>query len=172
MWQCALALQTPTRSSPASSSRRALLTCASPAYLERRGVPRTPHDLAHHECLLFRDPRTGRPFPWEFHRGKQIIEIAVTGRVMMDDPSAAVAACIAGQGVFQSLEIGLTVGSRAASSSTFCPTGRMSSGRSTPTIPSRHLPPAKVRAFLDFVQEIAGEATTAGNRRTRYAHVE
>jgi DNA-binding transcriptional LysR family regulator len=27
--------------------------------------------------------------------------------------------------------------------------------------PSRHLPPAKVRAFLDFVQEIAGEAGAA-----------
>jgi hypothetical protein len=66
-----------------------------------------PHDLAHHECLLFRDPQTGRPFPWEFHRGKPIIEIAVAGRVIIDDPSAAVAVCIAGHGVFQSLEIGL-----------------------------------------------------------------
>jgi len=34
----------------------------------------------------------------ELHRGKQIIEIAVAGRVIMDDPSAAAAACIAGQG--------------------------------------------------------------------------
>jgi hypothetical protein len=38
---------------------------------------------------------TGRPFAWEFHRGKQTIEIAVAGRVIMDDPSAAIAACIA-----------------------------------------------------------------------------
>jgi hypothetical protein len=43
-----------------------VLTCASSAYLERRGVPRTPHDLAHHECLLFRDPQTGRPFLGSF----------------------------------------------------------------------------------------------------------
>ena len=50
--------------------------------------------------VRFRDRQTGRPFPWEFHRGKQIIEIAVAGRVRMDDPSAAVAACIAGQRVF------------------------------------------------------------------------
>ena len=46
-----------------------ILTVAAPAYLERHGQPRSPHDLVHHEALLFRDPQTGLPFPWEFHRG-------------------------------------------------------------------------------------------------------
>ena len=132
-----------------------VLTCASPAYLERRGVPRTPHDLTHHECLLFRDPQTGRPFPWEFHRGKQIIEIAVTGRVMMDDPSAAVAACIAGQGVFQSLEIGLRAWFASGELVHVLPDWSNERWPLYAYHPSRHLPPAKVRAFLDFVQEIA-----------------
>src|SRR5262245_39936786 len=36
-----------------------ILTCAAPAYLARHGEPRTPHDLLHHEGLLFRDPQTG-----------------------------------------------------------------------------------------------------------------
>ena len=132
-----------------------VLTCASPAYLERRGVPRTPHDLTHHECLLFRDPQTGRPFPWEFHRGKEIIEIAVTGRVMMDDPSAAVAACIAGQGVFQSLEIGLRAWFASGELVHILPDWSNERWPLYAYHPSRHLPPAKVRAFLDFVQEIA-----------------
>ena len=84
-----------------------ILTCAAPAYLEKHGEPRTPHDLIHHELLLYRDPQTGRAFPWEFHRGGQIIQINATGRLMMDDPSVGVAACIAGQGVLQKLAIGL-----------------------------------------------------------------
>jgi DNA-binding transcriptional LysR family regulator len=132
-----------------------VLTCASPAYLERRGVPRTPNDLTHHECLLFRDPQTGRPFPWEFHRDKQIIEIAVTGRVMMDDPSAAVAACIAGQGVFQSLEIGLRAWFASGELVHILPDWSNERWPLYAYHPSRHLPPAKVRAFLDFVREIA-----------------
>lgn len=134
-----------------------VLTLAAPAYLERHGVPLTPHDLAHHEALLFRDPQTGRPFPWEFHRGKEIVEVSVAGRVVTDDPSAAVAACVAGQGVFQSLAMGL--GPWLASGQLVQVLAEWSEERYPLYAyhPSRHLPPAKVRAFLDFVREIAGE---------------
>lgn len=40
-----------------------LLPCCSPAYLESRGMPETPADLAAHHCLLYayaREPRTWR----------------------------------------------------------------------------------------------------------------
>ncbi|WP_258029843.1 LysR substrate-binding domain-containing protein, partial [Burkholderia pseudomallei] len=46
-------------------SARRLGTCAkvvvgSPDYCARRGTPRTPADLAHHTCLLYRCPTTGK----------------------------------------------------------------------------------------------------------------
>lgn len=84
-----------------------VVTVASPAYLERQGEPRSPHDLAHHEALLFRDPQTGVPFPWEFQRGDELVEIRLRSRLVLDDPSVAISACLAGNGIFQSLAIGL-----------------------------------------------------------------
>jgi DNA-binding transcriptional LysR family regulator len=134
-----------------------VLTCAAPCYLQQHGEPRTPHDLAHHECLLFRDPQSGRPFSWEFHRGNQVMEVNVAGRLVMDDPSAAVAACVAGQGVFQSLEMGLGPWLASGQLVQILPDWAEEQYPLYAYHPSRHLPPAKVRAFLDFVQEIARE---------------
>jgi DNA-binding transcriptional LysR family regulator len=38
--------------------------CASPAYLQRRGVPLVPADLAQHACLRFRFPTSGKLQAW------------------------------------------------------------------------------------------------------------
>ncbi|MGH8782447.1 LysR family transcriptional regulator [Paraburkholderia sp.] len=40
--------------------------CATPDYLERRGVPKVPADLAKHACLRFRFPTTGKLQDWHF----------------------------------------------------------------------------------------------------------
>lgn len=131
-----------------------VITCASPAYLARRGRPASPHDLVDHEAILFRDPQTGRPFAWGFGHGDEVFDIDVRGRMTTDDPSAAVEACLAGQGIFQSLALGLAP---------WLDRGDLVEilvGWSDETFPlyayhpSRHLPPAKVRVFLDFVTEI------------------
>jgi DNA-binding transcriptional LysR family regulator len=131
-----------------------VLTCAAPAYLERRGMPATPRDLVDHETILFRNPQTGLPFTWGFGRSGDEFEVDVRGRVMTDDPSTAVEACLAGQGIFQSLELGL---GRWLDCGQLVQILADWSDEVWPLYayhPSRHLPPAKVRAFLDFVQEV------------------
>lgn len=138
-----------------------VVTCAAPAYLERRGTPVSPEDVAAHETLLFRDPWSGQPFAWEFHRSGKVVEVAVAGRVVMDDPSTALAACEAGQGLFQSFELGLAPW--------------LASGRLVQVLedwaeeryalyafyPSRRQAPAKVRAFLEFIHASSHEAAAA-----------
>src|ERR1700733_707709 len=136
-----------------------ILTCAAPSYLERHGEPRSPYDMVHHEALLFRDPQTGLPFPWEFHRGGEIVEVKVSGRLMLDDPSVAVTACVAGQGIFQSLAIGLAPFLARGDLVPILPEWSEERYPLYAYHPSRHLPPAKVRAFLDFI--IASIAPTS-----------
>jgi DNA-binding transcriptional LysR family regulator len=133
-----------------------ILTVAAPAYLEKHGEPRSPHDLVRHEALLFRDPQTGLPFPWEFRRrGGEVKEVKVSSRLVMDDPSVAISACLAGQGIFQSLAIGLAPLLSRGELIQILPEWSEELYPLYAYHPSRHLPPAKVRALLDFIQEIA-----------------
>lgn len=83
-----------------------------------------------------------------------MLGIPVRGRMLSDDPSTAIVACVSGCGVFQSLEVGL--GPWLQSGKLVQILAEWSEERYPlyAYYASRHLPPAKIRAFLDFVQEI------------------
>ena len=128
-----------------------IVTCAAPAYLARRGEPRHPQELVDHECLLFRDPVTGRPFAWEFHNGREIIEVKVSGQLVLNDLATKLTACVAGHGIAQSFEFGLDALLASGELVQILPQWAEERFPLYSYYPSRHLPPAKVRAFLDFV---------------------
>jgi DNA-binding transcriptional LysR family regulator len=71
----------------------------------------------------------------------------------MDNPSVAISACLAGQGIFQSLAIGLAPLLSRGELIQILPEWSEELHPLYAYHPSRHLPPAKVR--LDFIQEIA-----------------
>lgn len=62
-------------------SRRVI--CASPAYLQRKGTPKTPDELRHHDCLTFnfRRARSG----WPFREAGGITQQVVTGSVQVNN---------------------------------------------------------------------------------------
>ena len=134
-----------------------ILTCAAPVYLARHGVPAHPRDLEGHECLMFRDPMTGRPFDWEFRRGAEVVSIKARGRLVVNDLATKLALCMGGNGIAQTIELGLAP---LVDSGALVQVLADWAEKRFPLYayyPSRHLPPAKVRAFLDFVGEsVAG----------------
>lgn len=75
------------------------VVCASPAYLERHGVPATPAELATHACISF----TGlnQPRQWEFGgaNGHAPQRVAVQPRLMVNTAEAAIDAANAGLGL-------------------------------------------------------------------------
>ena len=131
-----------------------ILTCAAPSYLARHGTPRRPRDLERHECLLFRDPVTGRPFRWEFHKGGKVVVANVTGRLVLNDLASKLAACVAGQGVAQTFALGVDALLERGELVQILPDWSEERFPLYVYYPSRHLPPAKVRAFIDFVEGI------------------
>lgn len=72
---------------------------ASAAYLARRGTPRTPDDLADHDCLGFVN-WSGRPYAeWRFGRDGVIHPVQVRSRFQVNDGRVLVAAAVAGHGI-------------------------------------------------------------------------
>jgi len=132
-----------------------VLTVASPAYLRRFGRPAHPKDLqTGHRCILFRDPATGRPFPWEFHQRRRRLVVPVEGALTVNDAGTLQSACLAGYGVAQMFELAQD---ELLSSRTLVNLFPDWSDEKFPLYayhPSRRHVPAKTRAMLDFVASL------------------
>jgi DNA-binding transcriptional LysR family regulator len=130
-----------------------VLTVASPAYLKKHGRPQHPTDLEspEHVCIDFRDSQTGRPYPWEFHRGAERLFVNTRGRLMVNDVGTMHRVCEEGQAVAQVLELGVESAVREGRLIELFPDWPDEYFPLYALYPSRHLPPAKVRAFLEFV---------------------
>lgn len=130
-----------------------ILTCCAPAYIQRCGRPRIPQELeaARHECLMFRDSLTGRPFPWEFHQGKKRMTVNVSGRLIVNDALTQLEVCLAGHGVAQIMNLNSEPLLRSGKLINLFPEW---SDELFPLYlyhPSRRFVPAKVRALAEFV---------------------
>jgi len=133
-----------------------LVACASPAYLQRHGIPQSPADLADHEAII--DLNAQDPFVWNFGEGGECREVRVHGRLRFTGGEACLAAAERGLGVARTPD--------------FIAADRLRSGRLTPLLcgyepevsnvhavypAGKHLAP-KVRAFVDFlVDRFSGE---------------
>lgn len=131
-----------------------ILTVAAPAYLERHGRPQAPADLARHACIQFRDPLTGRPFEWEFRRGRQIVPVETRGQLTVTDVGVMLGACLAGAGVAQVMALGVEDLLEHGRLIELFPDWPDETFPLHAFHPSRHHPPAKVRAFIEFCLEM------------------
>jgi DNA-binding transcriptional LysR family regulator len=134
-----------------------IVTVASPGYLKRRGRPVKPDDLesGDHVCIRYRDPESGHPFPWEFHRGKKKVVVAVNGRLTVNDVGTMHSVCMAGHGIAQIMALGadeLIASGRLVDIFPDWPDERFPLYA---MYPSRQHVPAKVRAFFDFIAALS-----------------
>jgi DNA-binding transcriptional LysR family regulator len=131
-----------------------VVTVAAPSYLAKYGRPAKPADVSSHICLQFRNPITGRPFEWEFQRGRKVLPVKTTGRFLLTDAQTLVGTCVAGAGIAQLLAISIQGHLDRGDLIELFPDWPDERFPLYALYPSRHLPPAKLRAFIDFVLEI------------------
>lgn len=79
-------------------NRRVLV--ASPAYLARRGLPRQPQDLAHHDCLTVRENDAHSDlWPLQRERDAEPLRIPVRGPMASNSGELVRDWCLAGAGI-------------------------------------------------------------------------
>ena len=71
--------------------------CASPAYLAARGTPRTPDELAGHDCVSY--PNLMSPDVWTFPSGKTNLAVRVHSRLVVSNAETACDAARASIGI-------------------------------------------------------------------------
>ena len=77
-----------------------IVFCATPGYLGAHGVPRHPRELEGHHFVNYFARRFGNFMSWNFNRGRERIELTLSGLIAVDDTEAYLEAGLAGLGVF------------------------------------------------------------------------
>lgn len=80
------------------------LISASPAYLERAGVPKKPSDLASHQVIL--GPSSASSVGWSFKRNGKTTSVRVDSKLLITVNEGTTAAALAGMGIISSSLIG------------------------------------------------------------------
>ena len=143
-----------------------LLACASPAYLSRAGVPRSPHDLARHDRIGYIGSTPAAP--WSFTaRSGSTVEITEPCRLMANNTQLMAQAAASGLGIAygpsfafaELLERGELV--------------QVLPRHATPRLPIHAITPSarqvpqKVRAFRDALGQAFGEGQAPWERWRR-----
>ena len=137
-------------------NRRVL--CASPDYLHRRGRPRTPGDLADHDCLLLFGSG-GRQDVWRLGTptGGEVA-VRVQGRLESNFGEVLRDASLAGEGIVIHSLWHVADDLRAGRLEVVLPDYPLAPTAISAVMPQRRLVPPRVRAFTEFLIEEFGDA--------------
>ena len=136
-----------------ASNRRVL--CASPEYLRRHGEPKTPADLARHECLLLVGSQ-GRQDLWRLQDQGKEVAVRVSGRLESNQGELLRDAAVAGLGIALHSTWHVNGDLRAGRLQVVLPDYPLADTGIHAVMPQRRLVPPRVRAFVDFLAHKLG----------------
>jgi DNA-binding transcriptional LysR family regulator len=140
--------------------------CASPGYVARRGAPRTPGELAGHECLVVASD--GTPARWPFPGPKGSRLVPVSGRLVSSSFAMARSAALAGLGVALFPEFACAEDVRHKRLVRVIDGCMVEVGSVWLVHVTRRFLPARVRAFVELARDrFAGEPPWAAGPRKR-----
>jgi len=131
----------------------AMVVCAAPAYLDRRGIPRRVAELAQHNCLSYTLSPMQDGKHWAFGANGEL-RVPVDGDLVANNGDALLAAALGGQGIIyqphfivgQALDRGELVALELDK-----PVAEL--GGIHVLYPPDRRPPAKVRVMIDYLAQ-------------------
>src|SRR5207237_8089548 len=108
-------------------------------------------NLANHVWLQVRSRRRGQPRPWECQGGRRALEVPASARLLLTAVGTILGTCLSGVGVAQIKALGIQELLDDGKLIDLFPDWPDERFPLYALYPSRHLPAAKVRAFIDFV---------------------
>ncbi|AGA09003.1 LysR family transcriptional regulator [Sinorhizobium meliloti] len=76
-----------------------LRAVASPEYLARHGIPKTPQDLVSHVCINTRQATWGGFYAWEFEKDGRELRVRVDGQLSFNSSISQIDAAVKGYGI-------------------------------------------------------------------------
>jgi len=138
--------------------------CASPAYLKRNGIPRTPQELAQHRCILHRQNDDSYS-TWKLQKGRKHETVKVHGSLSSNDGDVVLGWALDGHGILLRSEWDAAKYLDSGRLQVVLPDYTLPSADLYAYYPSRQQQPARVRAFIDFLVERIPAATAPRPRR-------
>ena len=124
------------------------VACASPDYLARRGVPKTPEDLAAHACISF--ATLDAADAWRFTKAGDERLVTVHPRLVVNTAEAAIDAALAGVGITRVLSYQVAAAFGDGRLQRLLPEHEAEPVPVHLLFDGRRRLPLKLRAFVDF----------------------
>jgi DNA-binding transcriptional LysR family regulator len=125
------------------------LLAASPAYLAARGTPKTPADLASHDCIFGVGSFASEN--WSFSRNGVETSVNVRGRIHTDSGPGLLASVLAGLGIARASTVMARDAIKAGTLVPLLRAYKLPSIEVHAVFPGGPRPSAKVRALVDFL---------------------
>ncbi len=131
-----------------------LINCASPAYLEEHGEPRTPADLDRHWAVNYASPSSGRVLPWEYREDGRTLTRALRSRVTVNNAESYIACCLSGLGLIQIPAYDVREHLQRGELREVLPQWRAEAMPAYALYPHRRHLSRRVRAFVDWLEQL------------------
>jgi LysR family transcriptional regulator for bpeEF and oprC len=139
------------------------ICCASPDFIAQHGRPEHPDDLDRLPCLNFVYPKARQLRPWTFQRDGQPFTATPRGAVAMDHVESLIEMAVQGGGIVQHLSVSLIAPLRSGALVPLLAPWQAPGPDVSVLYPQRHQRAAKIKVFVDFIEELFKSAASASS---------